>query len=104
MKPTPMKDLNADLKGRIIGYNNRSGNLYILQNGLSQFKPTKNVIPAPVSYSNYSNKQNTNQTLEEMNSKKGSPPDFYPGNKEKLNVVPEEQPKPFVITGGKTQT
>ena len=83
MKPTPKQDLNAELKGRIIGFNNSSGNLYIKENGLLQFKPSKNVIPTPVSYSNYSNKENTNQTLEEMNSKKGSPPDFYTGTKEK---------------------
>ena len=99
MKPTPKKELNASLSGRIIGYNNSAGNLYVRQNGLSQFTPKKNVIPPPVDYSSYSNKPNTNQTLEEMNSKKGKPPDFYEGNKEKLKVVPEAQPTPFTLAG-----
>jgi hypothetical protein len=103
MKPTPQNKLNASLSGRIIGYNNRSGNLYVTQNGLSQFTPKKNVIPPPVDYSSYSNKSNTNQTLEEMNSKKGSPPNFYEGNKEKLKVPVEAQPQPFTLSGGKPQ-
>lgn len=103
MNKTPKKELDASLLGRIIGYNSRSGMLYVTQNGLSQFKPKKNVIPPPVSYSNYTNKDNTNQTLEEMNSKEGSPPDFYKGNKEKFKVIPEEQPEPFTIAGGKEQ-
>lgn len=102
MKPTPKKELNASLSGRIIGYNSRSGLLHVTQNGLSQFKPKSNVIPKPVDYSSYSNEPNTNQTLEEMNSKKGNPPDFYEGNKEKLKVVPEAQPEPFTLAG-KTQ-
>ena len=103
MKPTPQKELDGSLSGRIIGYNNRAGNLYVTQNGLSQFTPNKNVIPPPVDYSSYSNKPNTNQTLNEMNSKKGKPPDFYEGNKEKLKVPIELQPQPFTLTGGKPQ-
>ncbi len=103
MDQTPKKELNASLSGKIIGYNDRSGMLYVAQNGLSQFTPKSNVIPPPVNYSKYTNKDNTNQTLEEMNSKEGSPPDFYEGNKEKFNVVVEEQPKPFTIEGGQKQ-
>ena len=103
MKPTPQKELNASLSGRIIGFNNRAGNLYVRQNGLSQFKPKSNLIPPPVDYSSYNNKTNTNQTLEEMNSKKGKPPDFYEGNKEKLKAPIESQPEPFTLGGGKSQ-
>ena len=99
MKPTPVKDLNASLSGRIIGYNDRAGMLYVTQNGLSQFKPTSNVIPKPVDYSSYSNKPNTNQTLNEMNSEKGKPPDFYEGNKEKLTAPIHPQPEPFTLAG-----
>lgn len=103
MKPTPTQDLNASLKGKIIGFNNHSGKLYLTQNGLLQFKPPKNVVPPPVNYSKYTNKMNTDQTLEEMNSKKGSPPDFYKGNSETLKVIPEAQPGPFTIKGGQSQ-
>jgi hypothetical protein len=99
MKPTPQKELNASLSGRIIGFNDRAGLLYVTKNGLSQFTAKSNVIPPPVDYSSYSNKPNTNQTLEEMNSKKGKPPDFYEGNKEKLKVAPEAQPEPFTLAG-----
>jgi hypothetical protein len=104
MNPTPKKELNATLSGKIIGSNNSSGLLYITQNGLAQFKPKKNVIPPPVSYSNYRNDSNTNQTLEEMNSKKGNPPNFYKGSKSKIIVKQEDkQPHPFTVLGGKTQ-
>lgn len=99
MKPTPMKELNASLSGRIIGFNSRSGLLHVTKNGLSQFTPKSNVIAPPVDYSSYSNKPNTNQTLNEMNSEKGKPPDFYEGNKEKLKVIPEAQPEPFTLAG-----
>lgn len=104
MNPTPKKELNASLLGKIIGNNNSSGLLYITQNGLAQFKPKKNVVPPPVSYSSYRNESNTNQTLEEMNSKKGNPPNMYEGNKTKINVKQEDkQPHPFTILGGKSQ-
>jgi len=104
MNPTPTKGLNASLSGRIIGYNSRSGLLHITKNGLAQFKPTKNVVPPPVSYSNFSNKANTNRTLEEMNSKKGNPPNFYEGSKSKIKVKSEDnQPHPFTVLGGSTQ-
>lgn len=99
MKPTPINKLNASLSGRIIGFNSQSGLLHVTQNGLSQFTPKENVIPKPVDYSSYSNKPNTNQTLEEMNSKKGNPPDFYEGNKEKLKVEQQAQPEPFTLAG-----
>ena len=104
MNQTPMKELNASLSGKIIGCNNSSGLLYITQNGLAQFKPKKNVVPPPVSYSNYRNESNTNKTLEEMNSKKGNPPNMYEGSKTKITVKKEDnQPHPFTILGGKTQ-
>lgn len=104
MKPTPKKELNASNTGKIIGRNNSSGLLYITQNGLAQFKPKKNVVPPPVSYSNYRNKSNTNQTLEDANSKKGDPPNFYEGSKSKITVKKEDnQPHPFTVLGGKTQ-
>lgn len=103
MKPTPQKHLNAELMGKIVGYNNRSGLLYTMNNGLSQFKPKSNVFPKPVDYSSYSNPSNTKTTLEEMNSKKGSPPNFYSGNQFRLVVPPELQPAPFTIRGGKPQ-
>ncbi len=104
MNQTPQKELNASLSGKIIGSNNSSGLLYITKNGLAQFKPKKNVVPPPVSYSNFSNKANTTRTLEEMNSKKGNPPNFYEGSKTKINVKQEDnQPHPFTVLGGKTQ-
>jgi len=87
--------------GKIIGYNNYSGLLYINENGLNQFTPSKNVIPVPINQSNYSNKENTQQTLEEMNG--NEMPDFYSGNKDKLEVSENQQPPPMSLKEGKKQ-
>ena len=103
MKPTSSKELDASLMGRIIGYNNNSGLLYTTQNGLAQFKPKKNVIPKGNDFSSYRNMKNETNTLEAMNSKKGSPPNFYEGKRDRLLVKPEPQPEPFTILGGKPQ-
>ena len=103
MNPTPSKQLDASLMGKILGYNTRSGLLYTTQNGMSQFKPKKNVIPKGNDFSSYRNEKNTKNTLEAMNSKKGSPPNYYKGKSDRLLVTPESQPEPFTILGGKPQ-
>lgn len=103
MQRTPQKHLDSSLLGRVIGWNNDSGLLYTTKCGNSQFQPKSNVIPKPVVHINYSNKENTSTTLDEMNSEKGKPPNFYEGNKEKIIVKPEDQPAPFTILGGKPQ-
>lgn len=103
MNPTPQSQLDASLLGKIIGYNNNSGLLYTTQNGLSQFSPSSNVIPKGNNFSSYSNKANETNTLEAMNSKEGSPPNYYEGKREKLVVLQEQQPKPFTLVGGNKQ-
>lgn len=103
MNPTPVKELDASLMGKVVGYNNSSGLLYTTQNGMSQFKPKSNLIPKGNDFSSYSNKANENNTLEAMNSKEGSPPNFYQGKRDRLLVKKEPQPEPFTIVGGKSQ-
>jgi hypothetical protein len=103
MKPTPMKHLDASLMGKVIGWNSNSGLLYTTQNGLSQFSPASNVIPKGNDFSSYRNQANETNTLEAMNSKKGSPPNYYEGKSDRLLVKEEPQPQPFTITGGKKQ-
>jgi len=93
--------MNGGLMGRIIGFNTDSGMLYKTQCGLNQYKPKQNVVAPPVSYSNYSNKENTDRTLEEMNA--NQQPNYYRGKQEDLNVPLEAQPGPFTIKGGKEQ-
>jgi hypothetical protein len=97
------KSTNSLLMGHIIGSNNDSGLLYKTQMGLAQFAPKQNVVPPPVNYSAYRNEANEKVTLDEMNSKKGSPPDKYRGKRDRLVVKPEVQPPPLTLTGGKTQ-
>ena len=101
MNPTTQKQMDSSNLGRIIGYNNNSGLLYMTQCGMNQFKPKSNVIPTPVYKPLYTNVSNTKLTLEEMNSNKE--PDYYQGNKSVLNVPIESQPKPFVLSGGEVQ-
>ena len=94
---------NSLLMGHIIGSNNDSGLLYKTQMGLRQFAYKSNVVPPPVNYSTYRNEANEKVTLQEMNSKKGSPPNKYRGKRDRLVVKPELQPPPLTLTGGKTQ-
>ena len=89
--------------GRIIGSNTDSGLLYKTQMGLAQFAYKSNVVPPPVNYSTYRNEANEKVTLQEMNSKKGNPPNKYRGKRDRLVVEPEMQPPPLTLTGGKTQ-
>lgn len=103
MNPTPSKELDASLSGKIIGFNNNSGLLYTTQNGMAQFKPKSNVIPKGNDFSSYRNKANETNTLEAMNSKEGSPPNYYEGKRDRLVVKKEPQPEPFTIVGGKRQ-
>ena len=98
-----MKHLDASLMGKIVGFNDRSGLLYTTQNGMAQFSPASNVIPKGNDFSSYRNKANETNTLEAMNSKKGSPPNYYEGKRDRLLVKGEPQPEPFTITGGKKQ-
>jgi hypothetical protein len=95
--------MNSLLLGHIIGSNNDSGLLYKTQMGLRQFAPQQNVVAPPVNYSAYRNEANEKTTLEEMNSKKGSPPNKYRGKRDRLVVPVEVQPPPLTLTGGKTQ-
>jgi len=97
------KSTNSLLLGHIIGSNDDSGLLYKTQMGLNQFKPKSNVVPPPVNYSAYRNEANEKVTLDEMNSKKGSPPNKYRGNRDRLVVKPEVQPPPLTLVGGKPQ-
>jgi hypothetical protein len=97
------KSTNSLLLGRIIGYNTDSGLLYKTQMGLAQFAPKQNVVPPPVNYSTYRNEANVKVTLEELNSKPGSPPNKYRGKRDRLVVSPDVQPPPLTLTGGKTQ-
>ena len=94
---------NSLLMGHIIGSNNDSGLLYKTQMGLRQFAYKSNVVPPPVNYSAYRNEANEKTTLEEMNSKKGSPPNKYRGKRDRLVVKPELQPPPLAMVGGKEQ-
>jgi hypothetical protein len=103
MNPTPQSQLDASLLGKIIGHNNNSGLLYTTQNGLSQFSPPSNVIPKGNDFSSYRNEANETNTLEAMNSKEGSPPNYYEGKKDRLVVKNEQQPEPFTILGGQPQ-
>lgn len=98
MDKKPTQD--ASMLGRIIGYNNRSGLLYKTMCGMNQFKPKENVIPKPVDTVLYENPQNINNTLKSMNADK--PPNVYRGKRDKLVVIPEQQPPPFTL-GGKPQ-
>lgn len=97
------KSTNSLLLGHIIGSNNDSGLLYKTQMGLNQFKPKQNVVPPPVNYSTYRNEANETVTLEELNSKPGSPPNKYRGKRDRLVVKPELQPPPLALVGGKEQ-
>lgn len=97
------KSTNSLLMGHIIGSNNDSGLLYKTQMGLAQFAPKQNVVAPPVNYSAYRNEANEKATLEEMNSKKGSPPNKYRGKRDRLVVPPEVQPPPLTLVGGKPQ-
>jgi hypothetical protein len=97
------KSTNSLLLGHIIGSNNDSGLLYKTQMGLRQFAYKSNVVPPPVNYSAYRNEANEKVTLEEMNSKKGSPPNKYRGKRDRLVVKPEVQPPPLTLDGGKPQ-
>ena len=103
MNPTPQTQLDASLMGKIIGYNNNSGLLYTTQNGMAQFTPPTNVIPKGNSFSSYRNDANETNTLEAMNSKVGSPPNYYEGKRDRIVVKKEEQPEPFTILGGQPQ-
>jgi len=91
---------DASMLGRIIGYNNRSGLLYLTQCGMNQFRPKQNVVPKPVYHALYENPLNVNNTLKTMNADKL--PNLYRGNKQRLVVKPEQQPPPFSL-GGKPQ-
>lgn len=97
------KSTNSLLLGHIIGSNNDSGLLYKTQMGLRQFAYKSNVVPPPVNYSAYRNEANEKVTLEEMNSKKGSPPNKYRGKRDRLVVPAEVQPPPLTLVGGKPQ-
>ena len=94
---------NSLLMGHIIGSNNDSGLLYTRFMGLAQFGAEKNIIVAPVNYSTYRNDANEKNTLEEMNSKKGDPPNVYKGKRDRLVIKPDVQPPPLTLNGGKTQ-
>lgn len=97
MIPTPKSGYDSSCMGHIVGYNNDSGMLYKTQMGMNQFKPKKNVVAPSVSYSNYSNKSNTDRTIEEMNADGNV--DLYRGKRETIKVPVEEQPKPFSLKG-----
>jgi hypothetical protein len=94
---------NSLLMGKIIGSNNDSGLLYTRFMGLTQFGGGKKIVVTPVNYSTYRNEENEKVTLQEMNSKKGNPPNVYKGKRDRLVIKPDVQPPPLTLNGGKTQ-
>jgi len=88
--------------GKITGYNNNSGLLYIQKNGLGQFKMKSNKVPSKgLSLDKYSNKKNEDERLKQMNA--DGDVDYYEGSKETIKVSREPLPPNEPATGGKTQ-